>query len=215
MKFVNRCSLVVIIHLFLTSCVIAQSKSLHFEVPPKYASLLFVDDPACPLKLSGPPKVISNPNGAFSFGYALTNTSDANVESFLVKEIDWYGISIYEHPSTVTVGRTFSPGVTDYTLPEQEMANLAKFDKVAASKNGIISRPNRFWVVMVTNVRLSDGTVYDASRKYELLNDFINQPFSKSGMSLAELTEREKQLRAFVANLLTSKSGSSSKDQSK
>lgn len=198
MRFVTTTLLFIGFQGCLILYVAAQSKDFRVEVPSAYTSLIFLDDPGCPLKLGGTPRVIAYPNGAFSFGYAVTNVSNANVESFLVKEIDWFGNRSYDHPSIVTPGRTFSPGVVDYTLSDEEMANLDSFNLSLASKIGIISRPTRFWVVMVVNVRLSDGTTYDASHKFNQLSDFLNMPFSKVNMSATDLDQRESDLRSFL-----------------
>lgn len=204
MKLFARCLLAAIIQLSIVLSVLAQSKEFSFEVPPSYVHLVFIEDPHCPIKLSGPSKVIAHSNGAFSLGYGMINISSANVESFLVKEIDWFGNRSYNNHLKVISGHVFSPGVRDYTLAETDVRNLDSFDEAIARKTGIISRPNHLWVVMIINVKLSDGTVYDASRTYSKLSEFLNEPFSKEQLSIMDLKEREKNLRSFVADLFLS-----------
>jgi hypothetical protein len=201
MKFLYKFLVTIALQVIIASPVAAQSSDSRFEVPSSYVSSIFVDDPGCPLLLGGPKRVIGYSNGALSFGYSLTNRSKANVETFTVREIDWFGNRMYDHPSTIREGRLFSAGISDYTLGDKDVADLDPFNESLASKYGIINGPNRVWIIMVVKVKLSDGTVYDVLHKYDKLNDFINQPFPKSGMSNAEFDEREAKLRAFVADL--------------
>lgn len=175
------------------------------EVPLEKVSLLFVNDPSCPLQISGPARVVGYSNGGLSFGYSQTNKSNANIESFLVEEVNWFGNRGYSSPSTVNESQLFAPGMTDYTIPDEERARIRPFNESLAQKSGILNIPNKIWIVMIVKVKLSDGSTYDVSQKFKSLSDFVEKPYSKVGMTEWELITREQQLREFVSKLMVSK----------
>lgn len=181
-----------------------QEKIQGFEVPTKYVSLLLVPDPKCPLQMSGPTKVLGYTNSGFSFGYNLQNKSNANIESFLVEELSWFGGQGYSHPSEVNKNKIFAPLMTNWTLTDEDTAELIPFDEKKAAQSGIFYTSNKIWIVMVVKVKLSDGTTYDVSQKFELLNKFIDTLNLNSTMSAKELGIKEQQLRDFISKLMTS-----------
>jgi hypothetical protein len=202
MKFVCNFLIVLLIQSIGALNLFSQANDVAaFEVPFEQVSLLFVSDPTCPLQLSGPTRIIGYSHGGLSFGYSLTNKSNANIESFLVEEVNWFGSKGYSHPSAVNKGQIFGPGMTDHTLPFEEKIKILPFDDSLAKKSGITNITNKIWIVMIVKVKLSDGSNYDASQKFSLLSDFVEKPYSKVGMSPADLRTREQQLREFVSKL--------------
>ncbi|QQS32974.1 MAG: hypothetical protein IPM50_15230 [Acidobacteriota bacterium] len=176
-----------------------------FEIPPEKLSLLFVNDPTCPIQISGPAKIIGYSNGGLSFGYSLTNKSNANIESFLVEATDWFGFKGYSSPSTVNQGFVFAPGGTYDALSSEKVIDVLPFDDSIARESGIMNVHNKIWIVMIVKVNLSDGSTYDASQKFRSLSDFVEKPYSKVGLTEGELITREQQLREFVSKLMVSK----------
>ncbi len=206
MKFVCNFLIVLLIHGIWALNLFSQDNGVAaFEVPPEKISLLFVNDPTCPLQISGPVRIIGYSNGGLSFGYSQTNKSNANIESFLVEATDWFGFKGYGSPSTVSGGQVFAPGMTDYTIPDEEIAKIRPFNESLAQKSGILNAPNRIWIVMIVKVKLSDGSTYDASQKLKSLSDFLEKPYSKVGMSEGQLNTREQQLRGLFRNLMVFK----------
>ncbi|QQS32980.1 MAG: hypothetical protein IPM50_15260 [Acidobacteriota bacterium] len=176
-----------------------------FEIPPEKLSLLFVNDPSCPLQISGPAKIIGYSNGGLSFGYSLANKSNANIESFLVEATDWFGFKGYSSPAIVNQGFVFAPGGTYDALSSEKVFDVRPFDDSIARKSGIMNVHNKIWIVMIVKVKLSDGSTYDVSQKFKSLSNFVEKPYSKVGMSEDELITREQQLREFVSKLMVSK----------
>lgn len=205
MKFVCNLLIVLLIQSIGALNLFSQDNDVvAFEVPLEQVSMLFVNDPTCPLQLSGPARIIGYSNGGLSFGYSLTNKSNANIESFLVEEVNWFGSKGYSHPSTVNEGQIFVPGMIDHTIPFEGKIKILPFDDSLAKKSGITNITNKIWIVMIVKVKLSDGSTYDTSQKFNLLSDFVEKPYSKVGMSPGDLSTREQQLREFVSKLTAS-----------
>jgi hypothetical protein len=176
-----------------------------FEVPEGVISVLFVPDPKSPIQLSGPTRLIGYSYGGLSLGYTIQNTSSANVKSFLTEQFNWFDSRGYSVPATVNESYLFSPLVSVPSVLEEEIPALVPFDAEAGKKSGLSNVSNRIWIVMVVKVETTKGTIYDASKKYRRLKQFIDELNVNGRMSPEELDLSEKKLRAFVSELNNSK----------
>jgi len=163
----------IVLHLASSPAISQKEPFVKFEVPPSYVSLILFDDPECPLKLSGPEKVIGYSYGALALGYTIANRSNANIKSFDVQQINWFGNIGYSIPADLKPGFAFYPGLDHYMLEGEDVEDLAAFDGSSESTREVLKTSNRYWVAMVVKVRLSDGTVYDASKKFAALEDYV------------------------------------------
>ena len=204
MKYLTTVFLITISCLVLVVNVQAQDNNKGFKVPSEYVSMLFASDSHCPLQISEISEVIGYSNGGFYFGYKLQNVSNTNVESYLIEELNWFGNRGYSHPAQVNKNMVFAPLTTYDTLSGKNIGDLISFDKNYAEQSGISSKSNKIWIAMVVKVTLSNGTVYDVSEKFALLNRFIDELELNSSMSNEELNNKEKQLREFISQLKSS-----------
>jgi len=177
---------------------------LPFEVPSKHISVLLVPDPNCPIKLSGPISVIGWSNGALSLDYELQNISDRNVESFSIQETDWNGSSGYGGSAEIKENFFFVPLMTMLRQEGREKETLATFDEKGAGKSFLYPK-NKIWIGMVTKVKLSDGTTYDASKKFQELESFLDNQWELFAESKIDLDQRERNVREYVEKLMSQK----------
>ncbi len=177
---------------------------LPFEVPSKHISVLLVSDPNCPVKLSGPISVIGWSSGALSLDYELQNISDCNVDSFSIQETDWFGRTGYGVSAEMKENFFFVPLMTMSRQDGREREPLATFDGKAAGKSFLYPK-NKIWIAMVTKVKLSDGTTYDASKKYQELESFLYNQWELFAESEIDLDQYEQNVREFVEKLMTQK----------
>jgi hypothetical protein len=183
-----------------------KNKDRAFEVPAKYLSVLLVKDPKCPIELTEPTKVIGWSNAGLSLGFNLQNVSKANVVSFDIEETDWFGSHGYNIPATVNENMFFLPLMTisaDDWLGERT-EDLVTFDEKTIGKEYLYPA-SKIWIAMVVKVKLSDGAVYDASKKYDELTKFLYHQFEEYRSGTIDLDQREQKLRTFVDNLMKSK----------
>lgn len=180
-----------------------------FLVPPELVSVILVDDPAYPIRLSGPTKVIGYENGGLSFGYTVTSRSNANIKSVGIEATNWFGNHGYGGESDIKPEFVFAPGVSEYSISEEELAqNSFPFDEARAKK--IFKNPNRLWIVMVVKAKLSDGTEYNASEVFARMNKFLQDnwdDFSETtethGTAPSEeyVQRKEREVREFISKL--------------
>lgn len=174
-----------------------------FEVPSRYVKVLLVSDPKSPLKLSGPSRVIGYSNGGFYFGYTETNVSNENIDEYVVEQLSWFGHRGYNVPVIVNKNDRFFSGRSVFTSTDLQTGNLVPFDEGVAREAGITLYSNRIWIIFVTKVKLSDGSTYDATSKFNLLEKFCQELGLDSKMSEADLKVKEQRLNKFIADLLS------------
>lgn len=177
-----------------------------FEVPSKHISVLLITDEMCPIQLSGPSKVIGWSNGAVSLGFNLQNVSKENIESFEIQETNWFGSTGYTIPATMNENFFFVPLATmsaDDWLGDRNDSLLA-FDEKKVGKT-VLHPANKIWIAMIVKAKLSDGTVYDASKKYDELTAFLNKQFDEYDSGQITMDEREQKLRDFINKLMKAK----------
>jgi hypothetical protein len=152
---------------------ISQDKAfVKFEVPSDKICLILFHDPDSPLKLYGPVKVIGYSYGGLSFGYTIANRSNANIASFEIQQIDWFHEMGYSSGSPIRPRITFYPGLEHFMLDSEDTEDLSPFDASNESDKKVLTLSSRYWVAMVTKVKLSDGTTYDASKKFAILEQY-------------------------------------------
>lgn len=205
-----RATITLVLTLILATVTFGQSEQKDddrgFEVPSKHISVLLVKDEKCPIQLSGPTRVIGWSNGAVSLGFNLQNVSKANIDSFVIDETDWFGSHGYNIPAKMNENFFFVPLMTisaDDWLNERT-ENLVAFDEKNLGRS-VLRLSNKIWIVMITKVKLSDGTNYDASKKYDELEKFFDKQFDEYDSGQITMDEREQKLRTFVDNLMKSK----------
>lgn len=179
------------------------NSNLRFEVPSKYVSVLLVPDLNCPVKLSGPAKVIGWSYGGLSLDFNLQNVSAHNIESFTIKETNWLGSNGYDIPYKMKENMFFVPLMSMSARHGDDKDSLAPFEEKRAGE--ILYTKNRIWIAMVTKVRLSDGTTYDASKEYQELENFIDKQREEFESATINLDQRERNLREFVEKLMSKK----------
>lgn len=202
MKSLSKVAASFILCLLLNVILFAQDEKPGSEVPPGLMSILVVSDPKSPLQITGPFRVRGYSYGGLELGYTLQNCSNADIESFEIKESDWFGASGYEKSFDVKKDQRFSPGMTQYPFPDEILDGLIPFDQNKGLQSHVSSPRNKIWIVMVVKVKLSDGTVYDATKKFEQLEKFLSEIDSTSIPSADRLNEREIKLREFVSKLM-------------
>ena len=202
MRIPNTFFFVLIFSAFVFGQVKERNDDRGFEVPAGQISVLLVNDPKSPVQLSGPTKVIGWSSGGLLLGFNIQNVSDSNVDSFVVEETDWVGGRGYNCPFKMKKNIFFVPLMTFSSLYQDEDAeDLVAFEEQKAGKT-ILHWSNKIWLAMVVKAKLSDGTTYDASKKYNALKKFIDDQDENPSSSLAVLAAREQKLRQFVSNLI-------------
>ena len=174
-----------------------------FDIPPNYISVVLISDPNCPLKLVSPTRVVGSPNGAIRLRYSLQNTSDVNIDSYVVETLNWFDTTRVTHHRTVRSDRQFSPFMTFSEFSDME--ELRELNWEMAKKFGFSNIHNRIWIAMVVEVKLSDGRSYNVKPKLDSLTSFLNSLELESSTPEAEAQIAEQKLRDFVADLAESK----------
>ena len=123
----------------------------------------------------------------------------------MVEETDWVGRQGYDIPFKMKKNIFFVPLMTFSSLYQDEDAeNLVAFDEQKAGKSILQNWSSKIWLAMVVKVKLSDGTTYDASKKYNELKKFLDDQDENPSSSSAVLDPREQKLRQFASKLFTS-----------
>ena len=169
-----------------------------FEIPQSYIRVLVMTDPKCPLQISGPFKVIGYRNGGLRLGYSLRNASNSNIETFEIEEVNWAGSSGYNIPAVVNSGRTFKPGLEVSSLEDVNETELGAFDAEFVRTSRFSAVQNRFWIVTVLKVTLSDGTKYDASERLHRLTKFLDEFEVDIRIPKVQLRRSERRLKEFL-----------------
>jgi hypothetical protein len=175
-----------------------------FELGPDQSSVLLVRDPACPLQLREPANVYGYATGAVTAEYTVQNASSSNVESFTVEQINWWGNTIHTESPTVNKGLwTFGPGLTLSSLAEEGPFQRVQLDPASARKLRLLQ--NRVLIMMVTKVKLSDGTSYDASAEFRKLGNCLDEFFYEYADELtpAVLNKWEVRTLEYVASMFS------------
>lgn len=173
-----------------------------FEVPDKYAKVLLVNDPNCPIQLIGPAKIIGYDNGSLLRGYRMQNISGSVVKAFKVRDFNWLPKTSY---SGFWDNENFLPFLTYSTLTEDQEFNLKPFKKESLVKLEITDKICDIWVVMITFATLTDGTEYNAVSKYKQIQNFIDELDFNKKMSAGEVKSQEEKLNSFIADTMRSK----------
>jgi hypothetical protein len=159
-----------------------------------------VPDPNSPIQLLGPTKVLGWDNGAVSLGYTVQNTSVKNVLQFHIKQTNWYGTEGYSQPAEVRPDRMFVPLMTYWMGHDDSKLEVLTLNEADALKLGFSKDRNRVWVVMVTKVKLADGTAYDVTPKFQELEKFLDN--QRETAREDPLDVRIQKLRDFVSGLM-------------
>lgn len=180
-----------------------ETEDAGFLIPEKYISVLIVPDRDCPVQILRLASIRGFRNGAIQFGYTLRNTSNANVESFEIGQLNWMNTQGLHVKFGVGQGELFSPLMTYSTLTGFDESILPTVDEKSAKQFGINGPQNRVWIIMVTRAKLSDGTSYDASKQFRAVEEFLSSLVEPTtGMTEQESSAREEKVRAFVLDLL-------------
>lgn len=96
----------------------------------------------------------------------------------------------------------FHSGETRFSVDKAIEKNLIPFDDNPGLKEKIRNPRNRYWIVMVSQVRLRDGTVYDASRQVSKLERFLSESDERILANKRDLVRWESEVRTFIAELM-------------
>lgn len=199
MSNLYRVKLVFVLCLILMSDLLAQDNMQASEVPTNLMSVLVVPDAKCPLQATSP-KALGFSNGSFEFGYTLENKSKSSVEFISIQGWNWLGSSGFETVIDLYGKKPFRGGTSRSPIWLENSLGLVPFDQNKALQTIVSQTKNKLWIVMIVKVKLSDGTVYDASEKYEQLNNYIK---SRSKAKKDDLHQWENDLRQFISKLMT------------
>ena len=199
MKNSNKIAIVLVLCLLVKANLLAQVDKPGSEIPAGLMSLLVVPDPKCPIQITGPFRVIGWSYGGFEFGYTLENHSNAGVESVYFQEWDWLSAHGYEGTFEFKNTSDFQPGMSHYSFSGESEEDLIPYDQNKGLQSQVSHTSNKLWIVMVVRVKLSDGTVYDATKKYEQLEKFLE---SRPIAGAEKLNKWERDLRQFVSKLM-------------
>jgi hypothetical protein len=97
--------------------------------------------------------------------------------------------------STLAKGSTFAPGESVWKRTAPELLEVLEFDENVFRRRFSSSRPKDIWIVMVTKVELSDGSVYDVSAKYRAIEKFVEQ----IDFNRIDVAEAERRLDSFIS----------------
>jgi len=78
----------------------------------------------------------------------------------------------YFIPTDLKPGFAFYPGLDEYMLGRKDTEDLTPFDGSSVFTKEVLKTSNRYWIAIVVKVKLSDGTTYDASKKFAALEKF-------------------------------------------
>jgi hypothetical protein len=200
-----RAFLFTVLFLSLSSLTFGQSVAKDewaIELPPSYTELVLIKDPKCPIQLSPPIRIIGWDSGGLSLDFQIQNVSKANVVSYEIQEWNWYGSSGYEATIELPENIFFVPLMTISSKDTELLDGLAAFDLKKVEKQ-IPPKLNRVWVAIVTKVKLSDGTTYDASKKYSRLLSFLDEMYEQERANGYDEDQRRNKLLSFTASLFS------------
>jgi hypothetical protein len=203
MNSISKVAAIIVLCLLSNAFLFAQDDKPGSEVPPGLMSMLIVSDPKSPINITGPFRVLGYSYGGLELGYTLQNSSNADIESCDIEESDWFGANGYEKSFDVKKDQRFSPGMARYSFPDDALDGLIPFDHNKGLQSHVTSPRNKIWIVMVVKVKLTDGTVYDATKKFEQLEKFLSEMDRTSMISAPRLKERETELREYISKLMT------------
>lgn len=178
-----------------------QEKKRVYEIPAKYVSLLLVSDPKCPLQLESP-RFLDYEKGTFEFVFTISNRTDKSVKNFQIKELSWFGNAAYSKNITSKDEFALLPYERISTLPDNQELEFGDFKEDLVEKLGLRENPKQLWIILVSKVELSDGTIYDITSKYNEIEKAVGELNVNSKMSLSETNNKEKALQIIIKEII-------------
>jgi hypothetical protein len=194
---------IIVIVFLLQLNVTAQEKIQAYQIPSKHVSLFFVNDNDCPVKLSNP-KFIKYRQGTTDKLFTITNNSNKAIKEFVIKEISWLGNEEFTKSLSVSEQGNFMPYTSFSTLKNEEILEIIEPDEDTLKQISLNYKLKNIWVIQITKVLFDDGTVYDASFKFEKIEQYINKLDINSKMPFDEISRQERKLHKFVNKLMDS-----------
>jgi hypothetical protein len=164
--------------------------------------VILVSDPNSPLRLDPPYRVFAYREGGIKIMYSIKNVSNSSVESFTVKETNWIGANGYETDFHVNRNEIFGPGIERPSFKLEPNRNKAPSDQDDSGLAHASLERNRIWLVMVVRVKFADGSEYDATDKYEQLEQVLTAIRAKYYGKGADWSAIESEIRQQVRRIV-------------
>jgi hypothetical protein len=160
-----------------------------------------VSDPKCPIRLSNP-KLLKYEDGGFQKVYTISNHSDKFVKRFQIKELNWFGTQEYTRDSASKNKYAFQPYEKFSNLTNEREVELVNVDGSTVGKLGLTNKPKNVWIIVITKVELSDGSIYDITPQYKEIEKATERLEVNSKMSPSEVEDKENELNRLIKEIM-------------